>query len=110
MYYKGTIAAVRPRPAQDAPAEQQADFDPWEAIQVEWDASRGHAAGECENVSPWEIERDPEDLHFAQEELRAPEEALPRAPRAELPAFSRWASCNSFARRWIQGCHGAHLS
>ena len=114
VYYKGTIAAVRPRPAQDAPAEQQAAFDPWEAIQVEWDASRGHAAGECENVSPWEIERDPDDLVHAPEELRAPEEALPRGPRAELPAFSRWAFYKlSFARRlhgWIQGTHHGTLS
>ena len=61
MYYKGTIAKVAPRPTPDAPEEAQEAYDPWEAIQVEWDASRGHAAGECENVCPWEIERDPED-------------------------------------------------
>ena len=52
---------MTPRPESDAPEPEQAAYDPWEAIKVEWDASRGHAAGECEDVSPWEIERDPED-------------------------------------------------
>ena len=61
VYYRGTIAGVTPRPEADAPETEHAAYDPWEAIKVEWDASRGHAAGECEDVSPWEIERDPED-------------------------------------------------
>lgn len=73
MYYKGTVAKTLPRPEPDAPQEAQDVYDPWEAIQVEWDASRGHAAGECENVNPWEIERDPEDEEQIEQDRLAQE-------------------------------------
>lgn len=83
MYYGGTVVGVAPRPPPEAPENEQSTYDPWEAIKVEWDASRSHAAGECEKVSPWEIERDPEDEALIEEDkaVREAKEA------AEAPPF-----------------------
>ena len=89
MYYRGTISAVTPRPVPEAPLSEQEAYDPWEAISVVWDASRGHAAGECENVSPWEIERDPEDEALIEEDRAAREarEAALAPPPAPQPVL-----------------------
>ncbi len=89
VYYKGTIAGVVPRPEPDAAERAQSEYDPWEAIKVEWDASRGHAAGECEDVSPWEIERDPEDEAVIESDRLAKEarEALSAPPPLPQPVL-----------------------
>lgn len=80
--------SVKSQPAPEAPIEDQLAYDPWEAIQVEWDASRGHAPGECENLSPWEIERDPEDEAQIAADKKA-EEAQLRTSQRETVAPSR---------------------
>ena len=83
FYYYGTVVAVAPRPPPDHIESEAADYDPWEAIKVAWDASRGHTAGQCEHVSPWEIERDPDDAALIEED-RAEQEA-DAAAQAPLP-------------------------
>jgi len=69
-------------------------------MQVEWDPSRGQGGGEeLQSVSPWEIERDPDDVaqirqdRLAKEALAAslalppPPPAPPVAVAAPRPSF-----------------------
>lgn len=81
VYYKGCVASVR-QPLAGAAREDER-YDPWEAIQVEWD-SRG-LAGECERVSPWEIERDPDDTAQVEEDRRAEEPQMRTSQREPVP-------------------------
>lgn len=80
VYYKGVVISVRGPPPLTAPLEEREAYDPWESVRVEWDASKGHAEGEVEDVSPWEIERDPE--HEAAEAAAAAAAAAEAAAEA----------------------------
>lgn len=39
IYYKGSLLSVKSPPPVTAPLAEQAQFDPWESIVVEWDAA-----------------------------------------------------------------------
>ena len=98
VYYKGTVVSVKPAPLPSAAQRELEAYDPWEAVRVEWDASRGHAVGECENVSPWELQLDPEDAARIAEDERRQQEAAARAARADTArlgtkAFPRHGPC-----------------
>lgn len=55
MYYKGTVTHVRQQmPSGGINLMGRGDYDPWEALEVEWDVG-GDAEG-MDHVSPWEIE------------------------------------------------------
>ena len=55
MYYKGTVTQVRQQmPAGGINLQGRQDYDPWEALEVEWDVG-GDAEG-MDHISPWEIE------------------------------------------------------
>lgn len=55
MYYKGTVTEVRQQmPAGGVNLQGRQDYDPWEALEVEWDVG-GDAEG-MDRISPWEIE------------------------------------------------------
>ena len=55
MYYKGTVTKVRQQmPSGGINLKVRGDYDPWEALEVEWDVG-GDAEG-MDRVSPWEIE------------------------------------------------------
>ena len=55
MYYKGTVTHVRQQmPSGGVNLAMGADYDPWEALEVEWDVG-GDAEG-MDRLSPWEIE------------------------------------------------------
>lgn len=55
MYYKGTVTGVREQmPAGGMGNLSKGTYDPWEALEVEWDIG-GDAEG-MDRVSPWEIE------------------------------------------------------
>ena len=54
--------------------------------------------GECENVSPWEIERDPEDTYQIQADkaARAAEIAAKLAPQLPPPVPTSFPAASSF--------------
>ena len=55
VYYKGTVTKVRQQmPAGGINLQGRQDYDPWEALVVEWDVG-GDAEG-MDHISPWEIE------------------------------------------------------
>lgn len=55
VYYKGTVTDVQQQmPAGGINLQGRQDYDPWEALEVEWDVG-GDAEG-MDRVSPWEIE------------------------------------------------------
>lgn len=55
VYYKGTVTQVRQQmPAGGVNLQGRQDYDPWEALEVEWDVG-GDAEG-MDHISPWEIE------------------------------------------------------
>ena len=55
VYYKGTVTHVRQQmPSGGINLMGRGDYDPWEALEVEWDVG-GDAEG-MDHVSPWEIE------------------------------------------------------
>lgn len=55
VYYKGTVTKVRQQmPAGGINLQGRQDYDPWEALEVEWDVG-GDAEG-MDHISPWEIE------------------------------------------------------
>ena len=55
MYYKGTVTKVRQQmPSGGLNLKVRGEYDPWEALEVEWDVG-GDAEG-MDHVSPWEIE------------------------------------------------------
>ena len=55
MYYKGTVTDVQQQmPAGGINLQGRQEYDPWEALEVEWDVG-GDAEG-MDRVSPWEIE------------------------------------------------------
>ena len=55
VYYKGTVTHVRQQmPAGGINLHGRQDYDPWEALEVEWDVG-GDAEG-MDRISPWEIE------------------------------------------------------
>ena len=58
MYYKGTVTSVRQQmPSGGIDLAGRGAYDPWEALEVEWDVG-GDAEG-MDRVSPWEIEVSP---------------------------------------------------
>lgn len=57
MWYKGTIKRLQQvMPGPGASVQEIVDFDPWEAVAVEWDASGHNADSSHDLVGPWEIE------------------------------------------------------
>lgn len=55
VYYKGAVREVRQQmPAGGINLQGRQDYDPWEALEVEWDVG-GDAEG-MDRISPWEIE------------------------------------------------------
>ena len=85
QYYKGEVVKVRQRqPSPGASLAEHETYDPWEALDVEWEMGGALEAeeGGCLRVSPWEIEADPETEARRLEELRKQEEASARAARA----------------------------
>lgn len=55
VYYKGTVTQVRQQmPSGGIDLMGRGDYDPWEALEVEWDVG-GDAEG-MDRLSPWEIE------------------------------------------------------
>lgn len=85
-YYKGTVVNVRQQqPPYHSPMEVKEAYDPWEALEVEWDVGGGHAAAhgnDCERISPWELESDPDEDARREEEKKKEAEASARAARA----------------------------
>eukprot|EP00884_Botryococcus_braunii_P022264 jgi/Botrbrau1/8721/Bobra.0311s0031.1 len=81
-YYKGIVSRVlKQQPGEDAPAQVKEAYDPWEAIEVVWDVAKlDH--NDCEFVSPWELERDPDIEEKEIAEKRKAGEAAARARRA----------------------------
>ena len=58
VYYKGTVTDVRQQmPSGGVDLVGRGGYDPWEALEVEWDMG-GDAEG-MDRVSPWEIEVSP---------------------------------------------------
>lgn len=82
-FYKGTLITMR-RP------EQGVDFDPWECLGIEWDKKdksyrartdeHGNVIHDVQDVSPWELELDPENERRMAIE-RAREEAAQRSKK-----------------------------
>lgn len=55
VYYKGSVTSVREQmPSGGMGLLSKGTYDPWEALEVEWDVG-GDAEG-MDRVSPWEIE------------------------------------------------------
>lgn len=82
VYYKGFVNAVKPMPVPGvATPEEVAAFDPWESVRVEWDVT-ARDEDKFQWVSPWEIERDPEEDAIWEEKRRRAAEAEARAARA----------------------------
>ncbi|KAK9833054.1 hypothetical protein WJX74_005940 [Apatococcus lobatus] len=85
QYYKGEVVKVRQKqPSPGATLAEHEAYDPWEALDVEWEMGGALEAeeGGCLRVSPWEIEGDPETEARRLEELRKQEEASARTARA----------------------------
>ncbi len=85
QYYKGEVVNVRQKqPSHGASLAEREAYDPWEALDVEWEMGGALEAeeGGCLRVSPWEIEGDPETEAQLAEEFRKQEEASARAARA----------------------------
>lgn len=72
------------QPGPGASLAEHEAYDPWEALDVEWEMGGALEAeeGGCLRVSPWEIEGDPETEARRLEELRKQEEASARTARA----------------------------
>lgn len=82
-FYKGTVTNVRQQqPSAIDPLELREAYDPWEALEVEWDIGGGHGGNDCEKVSPWELESDPDEDLRREEERKKEQEASSRAARA----------------------------
>lgn len=64
VYYKGTVTDVRQQmPSGGVDLVGRGGYDPWEALEVEWDIG-GDAEG-MDRVSPWEIEVSPHPVCLA---------------------------------------------
>ena len=84
------------QPGPGASLAEHEAYDPWEALDVEWEMGGALEAeeGGCLRVSPWEIEGDPETEARRLEELRKQEEASARTARA-LAKSRRCALCSA---------------
>eukprot|EP00873_Tetraselmis_striata_P020375 jgi/Tetstr1/440639/TSEL_028949.t1 len=76
-YYKGSIVAIEAGAVQ-AGLLGHTEADPWESIVVEWD---GEQESGQNKVSPWEIERDPEEEQRRAVEQYRQEQAAAKAAR-----------------------------